>query len=72
MLLQHSSGSPPVGSVLYAYGILTAMDVVSLTRQLVDIESITGNEGPVGEFLHGELLASGLSILSRWRSRDGA
>ncbi|MGA8153868.1 MAG: M20/M25/M40 family metallo-hydrolase [Terriglobales bacterium] len=31
------------------------MDVVALTRQLVDIESITGNEGPVGEFLHHEL-----------------
>jgi acetylornithine deacetylase len=27
------------------------MDIVALTRQLVDIESITGNEGPVGEFL---------------------
>ena len=31
------------------------MDVVALTRRLVDIESITGNEGPVGDFLHGEL-----------------
>ena len=28
------------------------MDVVAFTRQLVDIESITGNEGPVGDFLH--------------------
>ncbi len=27
------------------------MDTVALTRQLVDIESITGNEGPVGHFL---------------------
>jgi acetylornithine deacetylase len=35
------------------------MDVVALTRQLVDIESITGNEGPVGHFLHGELLRQG-------------
>ncbi len=35
------------------------MDVVALTRQLVDIESITGNEGPVGDFLHGELLRRG-------------
>lgn len=35
--------------------MLSAMDVVSLTRQLVDIESITGNEGRVGDFLHGEL-----------------
>ncbi len=31
------------------------MDVVSLTRQLVDIESVTGNEGPVGHFLQQEL-----------------
>jgi acetylornithine deacetylase len=35
------------------------MDVVALTRQLVDIESITGNEGPVGHFLHSELLRLG-------------
>ena len=31
------------------------MDIVSLTRQLVDIESVTGNEGPVGHFLQQEL-----------------
>jgi acetylornithine deacetylase len=31
------------------------MDVVSFTRQLVDIESITGNEGPVGDVIHQEL-----------------
>jgi len=30
------------------------MDFVALTRQLVDIESITGNEGPVGDFLSGQ------------------
>jgi acetylornithine deacetylase len=35
------------------------MDVVDFTRQLVDIESITGNEGPVGDFLHRELLRRG-------------
>jgi acetylornithine deacetylase len=35
------------------------MNVVSLTRRLVDIESITGNEGPVGDFLHSELLQLG-------------
>jgi acetylornithine deacetylase len=28
------------------------MDVFALTRQLVDIESVTGNEGAVGEFLY--------------------
>jgi acetylornithine deacetylase len=31
------------------------MDVVALTRQLVDIESITGNEALVGDAVHGEL-----------------
>jgi acetylornithine deacetylase len=31
------------------------MDVVTFTRQLVDIESVTGNEGPVGDFLRREL-----------------
>jgi acetylornithine deacetylase len=35
------------------------MDLVALTRQLVDIESITGNEGAVGNFLHRELSALG-------------
>ena len=35
------------------------MDVVSFTRQLVDIESISGNEGRVGDFLHAELARLG-------------
>src|SRR5882724_746434 len=35
------------------------MDVAALTRQLVDIESITGNEGPLGDFLHSELFRRG-------------
>ena len=35
------------------------MDVVSLTRQLVDIESITGNEGAVGHFLEQALRGLG-------------
>ena len=30
----------------------TRMDLFALTRELVDIESITGNESRVGEFLH--------------------
>ena len=34
-------------------------DVFALTRELVDIESITGNEGPVGDFLHRELCRLG-------------
>jgi len=35
------------------------MDLVAFTRQLVDIESVTGNEGAVGEFLHRELCRLG-------------
>ena len=35
------------------------MDVVALTRQLVDIESISGNEAAVGEFLYRELAKMG-------------
>lgn len=35
------------------------MNVAAFTRQLVDIESITGNEGAVGDFLHRELLQRG-------------
>ena len=38
------------------------MDVAAFTRQLVDIESITGNEGPVGDFLHGELQRRGFQV----------
>ena len=34
-------------------------DLAAFTRQLVDIESITGNEGPVGDFLHRELSRRG-------------
>ncbi len=35
------------------------MDPVTLTRQLVDIESITGNEAAVGNYLYGELCRLG-------------
>ncbi len=38
-----------------AFDILSAMDAIALTRQLVDIESITGNEAEVSEFLFHEL-----------------
>ncbi|HEX6502121.1 MAG TPA: M20/M25/M40 family metallo-hydrolase [Terriglobales bacterium] len=37
------------------------MDVVRFTRELVDIESISGNEGRVGEFLCERLRAMGYS-----------
>ena len=39
------------------------MDAVALTRQLVDIESITGNEAAVGEALCHELTQLGYSVI---------
>jgi acetylornithine deacetylase len=39
-----------------------SMDIVSLTRQLVNIESITGNEGPVGIFLAEQLRQLGNNV----------
>ena len=38
------------------------MDAVTLTRQLVDIESITGNEAAVGNYLYGELSRLGYQM----------
>jgi acetylornithine deacetylase len=38
------------------------MDAVALTRQLVDIESITGNESAVGNYLYGELCRLGYQM----------
>ena len=35
------------------------MDAITLTRQLVDIESIPGNEAAVGNYLYGELCRLG-------------
>ena len=35
------------------------MDAITLTRQLFDIESISGNEGAVGNYLYGELCRIG-------------
>src|SRR5437667_4617187 len=43
--------------------MLSPMDVVTFTRQLVDIESITGNEAPVCDFLYRELCRLG------WQAR---
>jgi len=39
------------------------MDAVTFTRQLVDIESITGNEAAVGNYLYGELCRIGYQTL---------
>src|SRR5947208_1160941 len=38
------------------------MDIVALTRQLVDIESISGNEGQLGHFLQQELRRLGYTV----------
>jgi acetylornithine deacetylase len=38
-----------------------SMDVVRFTRQLVDIESLSGNEGTVGDFLYEELSRLGFT-----------
>jgi len=47
---------PPLwDAVVYS----SRMDAFALTRQLVDIESITGNEAAVGDFLFGELCRLG-------------
>jgi acetylornithine deacetylase len=35
------------------------MDAITLTRQLIDIESISGNEAAVGNYLYGELTRIG-------------
>jgi acetylornithine deacetylase len=35
------------------------MDAITLTRQLIDIESISGNEAAVGHYLYGELCRVG-------------
>ena len=42
-----------------AWVILIRMNAVTLTRQLIDIESISGNEGAVGNYLYGELCRLG-------------
>ena len=41
------------------FAILFPMDAVTFTRQLVDIESISGNEAAVGNYLYGELCRIG-------------
>jgi acetylornithine deacetylase len=47
--------TPSAAWVILSTMDVSPLDVVAFTRQLVDIESITGNEGPVGDFLHREL-----------------
>lgn len=52
----------PASLNLWAFGILCAMDAIALTRQLVDIESITGNEAAIGDFLFRELCRLGYRV----------
>lgn len=42
-----------------SFAMLSGMDAVRLTRELVDIESITGNEAAVGNCLHDQLCRLG-------------
>jgi acetylornithine deacetylase len=47
-----------------------SMDAITLTRQLVDIESITGNEAAVGNYLYGELCRLGYHTTKMPVERD--
>jgi len=49
-------------AIIATSGILSPMDLVALTRQLVDIESTTGNEAAVVEFLANYLSTAGLTV----------
>jgi acetylornithine deacetylase len=42
--------------------ILFVMDAITLTRQLIDIESISGNEVAVANYLYGELCRVGYNV----------
>ena len=43
----------------FRFAILSCMDAVTFTRQLIDVESISGNEAAVGNYLYGELCRIG-------------
>lgn len=63
MSFPNSSHSNPEFAQLAAARVFSKrMDVVSFTRQLIDIESTTGNEGPVGKVLAQELLRLGYEV----------
>ncbi|MFZ0687802.1 MAG: M20/M25/M40 family metallo-hydrolase [Terriglobales bacterium] len=46
-------------TILYRLLLFCCMELFSLTRRLIDIESLTSNEGAVGDFLCNELLRRG-------------
>jgi acetylornithine deacetylase len=54
-----TAGFGCLNMVCVSVGYPFSMDAVTLTRQLVDIESITGNEAAVGNYLYGELCRLG-------------
>jgi len=43
----------------FRFAILSCMDAVTFTRQLIDLESISGSEAAVGNYLYGELCRIG-------------
>jgi acetylornithine deacetylase len=53
---------PDAALALPHFDILSAMDLVALTRRLVDIESISGNEGSVADAVLRELSQLGYRI----------
>jgi acetylornithine deacetylase len=53
--VEHSQLEAQNSQLVYAL----VMDAITLTRQLVDIESISGNEAAVGNYLYGELCRVG-------------
>ena len=59
------TGSREPGNGSPVPGAGKAVDVLELARQLIDIESTTGNEGAVAHFLAGYLRDRGYSVLEQ-------
>jgi acetylornithine deacetylase len=57
ILISFRPAHPAISTATLCYSL--PMDAVTLTRQLIDIESISGNEAPVGNYLYGELCRLG-------------
>jgi acetylornithine deacetylase len=62
----NNTKSRPAFAILF----FMLMDAIALTRQLVDIESITGNEAAVAEFLFHQLTQLGYQVLKMPVERD--
>jgi acetylornithine deacetylase len=61
---QNSISAFPSLSHSLSYPFVMELDIVRLTRRLVDVESISGNEAEVTRVLAGELERLGLSVLT--------